>query len=80
MIAFLKLYVCEVFSPITFNELLSTKYASPRTISTLFPFNKPSTPPINFLTTPALNACTFEKSTVTFSALIPYGSECFAVS
>ena len=41
-------------------------------MSTLFPFNNPSTPPANLLTTPSLNSCTFEKSTVTFSALIPY--------
>jgi hypothetical protein len=56
IIAFLKLYVCAEFSPITRNELPSTKYASPRTISTLLPFNNPSTPPVNFLTIPAFHS------------------------
>ena len=45
IIAFLNVYVCAEFSSITRTVFASTKYASPLTTSTLFPFNKPSTPP-----------------------------------
>ena len=56
MIAFLKLYVCALFSSITRKLLLSTKYASPLTMFTLLPLSKPSTPPVNLLTTDDLNS------------------------
>ncbi|SCT48792.1 Uncharacterised protein [Staphylococcus aureus] len=56
MIAFLKLYVCALFSSITRKLLLSTKYASPLTMLTLLPLSKPSTPPVNLLTTDDLNS------------------------
>ncbi len=60
--------------------LPSTKYASPLTTSTLLPFNSPSTPPTNFLTTLFLNSCAFAQSSLTSAAITPMSSECFACS
>ncbi len=66
------------FLSITRKLLLSTKYASPLTMLTLLPLSKPSTPPVNLLTTDDLIFLTFWKFKETLSAITPKFSECCA--
>ena len=76
MIAFLKVYVCAASSVKTRNVSPSLKNAFPRMISTLFFFSKYSTPEVNVLTTLlSFHSCVFEKSSFTFSVVMPKTEE-----